>query len=312
MKLTNKIPVDTRSSFFAITCICLITLALVFPASSIWAEDRPTIQVNFDFEGQLFDRIPAEDRAIIKARAEEKVCEIAEESWGFLDWSNVQPRMANTAVWNVKLKVEIKRITNDAGNQISATIATLSHSGQLAAETFQFRQATEYEAIYPIGRMIPFTDPIALAEDVSSQLDKQLDTLLLDDKVKIFLQHIPIVERVIADAEMTRIVVPLKTSDLRTDVDSILRVKFKISDNWGDWLDLETANEVSEEGQYTGYVVGELIKERLSGVDISTPTPWDDQLSAVFDSASEIKVYMEEYNASLVPNVDGIVTDPEM
>ena len=81
MKLTNKIPVDTRSSFFAITCICLITLALVFPASSIWAEDRPTIQVNFDFEGQLFDRIPAEDRAIIKARAEEKVCEIAEESW---------------------------------------------------------------------------------------------------------------------------------------------------------------------------------------------------------------------------------------
>jgi hypothetical protein len=92
-------------------------------------------------------------------------------------------------------------------------------------------------------------------------------------------------------------------------------VKFRSSDNKSGSLDLETAEEVSEEGQYTGYVVGLVRALRLSPIIIPTPTWWDDQLLAVIDSASEVKVYMETYNASPVPGsvvVDGIVSDPDM
>jgi len=162
--------------------------------------------------------------------------------------------------------------------------------------------------------MIPFTDPAALEQDIGSQLDIQLDTLLVSDRVKIFLQSIPIAESVIADSEKARLVVPLKTRDLRTDVDSKLRVKFKRPDNWSGWLELETAKEVSEEGQHTGYVIGELVKVRIDPFNFPTPTPWNDNLTTVVGSASEIKVYMEEYNASLgaESDVGGIASEPDM
>jgi hypothetical protein len=193
MKLINKLLRHTRTKVFTATCICFFIISLVFSASHLRAEDRPTIQVNFEFEGQLFERIPEEKRAIIKAMAEEKVCELAEERWGFLGWSNGQAPEGHTVEWNVNLKVEIRQITNDAGNLTPATIATLSHSGQIAANPFPFQQTEENETIYPISRPIPFTDPDALGDDVSSQLDKQLATLLESTKVKTFLENIPIV-----------------------------------------------------------------------------------------------------------------------
>jgi len=314
MKLISEVETPMQTNVFVSICICLFILCMVFPAPNLHAEERPSIWVNFEFEGQLFERIPMENREVIKAGAEEKVCELAEERWGFLDWTNEQASAESAAAWKVKLKVEIRQITNDAGNQIPATIATLSHTGDLGADPISFRQTSMNETIYPIGRMIPFTDPAALEQDIGSQLDIQLDTLLVSDRVKIFLQSIPIAESVIADSEKARLVVPLKTRDLRTDVDSKLRVKFKRPDNWSGWLELETAKEVSEEGQHTGYVIGELVKVRIDPFNFPTPTPWNDHLTTVVGSASEIKVYMEEYNASLgaESDVGGIASEPDM
>ncbi len=314
MKLISEVERPMQTNVFVSTCICLFILCMVFSAPNLHAEERPSIWVNFEFEGQLFERIPLENREVIKAGAEEKVCELAEERWGFLDWTNEQASAESAAAWKVKLKVEIRQITNDAGNQIPATIATLSHTGDLGADPVSFRQTPMNETIYPIGRMIPFTDPAALEQDIGSQLDIQLDTLLVSDRVKIFLQSIPIAESVIADSEKARLVVPLKTRDLRTDVDSKLRVKFKRPDNWSGWLELETAKEVSEEGQHTGYVIGELVKVRIDPFNFPTPTPWNDNLTTVVGSASEIKVYMEEYNASLgaESDVGGIASEPDM
>lgn len=314
MKLISKRPTPVRARALTAIGVGLCCLSMVFPVSNVLAEERPSIRVSFEFEGQLFDRIPLENREDIKGKAEEKVCELAEERWGFLDWTNDQSAADSAAAWKVKLKVDIRQITNDAGNQVPATIATLSHAGELAANEVPFRQTPINEEIYPIGRMIPFTDPTALDQDIEAQLVKQLDTLLVSDKVRIFLYSIPIAETVIADAEKARLVVPLKSRDLRTDVDSKLRVKFKRSDNWSGWLDLETAKEVSEEGQHSGYVIGELVKVRIDPFNFPTPTPWNDHLSTVVESASEIKVYMEEYNASLVPGPvvgDGIAGEPD-
>jgi len=298
----------------AAASVFLFAIPVLFPDAYLQAEERPRVQVNFQFEGRLFDRITTENRALIKSRAEEKVCELAEARWGFLNWSNELIPEQSTATWNITLAVEARQIPTDSGGTTLATIATLRHSGQVVSEQFTFPQTEENETIYPLGRTIPFTDSQALGDDVSTQIGNQLVNLLESSDVWFFLESIPIVERVIADADETRIFVPLKNSDLRTDVDSILRVKFKSSDNQSGSLDLETTEEVSEEGEYTGYIRSRVMDLRLSPVTIVTPTWWDPQLLAIIGSASEVKVYMEIYNANLAPGsvaVDGIVSDPE-
>ena len=138
----------------------------------------------------------------------------------------------------ITLEVETRQITNDTGGLSTGTIATLRHAGLLASHEFPFHQTEENETIYPIGRLIPFTDTTALGDDVASQLERQLHTLLESQEVQAYLKKIPIVERIIADADKTRVVVPVRTSDLRTDVDSILRVNFKDSNNQPGRLDL--------------------------------------------------------------------------
>ena len=316
MRLTNTISAQMRITLFAAASMFLFPLSLFFSTEDLRAENRRIIRVNFQFEGRLSQRISEENRALIKSRAEEKVCELAEARWGFLDWSNELSPAESDVVWNMILKIEDSRIPTDSGGTTLATKATLRHSGQIVAESYPFKQNEESETIYPLGREIPFTRPDDLGDDVITQIDNQLVNLLEDFKVKGFLENIPIVERVIADVDNTRILVPLKTRDLRTDVDSILRVKFKSTDNQSGSLDLETSEEVSEEGQYTGYVRSRVLDVRLSSITttIATPTWWDDQLLSVIDSASEVKVYMETYNASLAPGsaaVDGIVSDPE-
>jgi hypothetical protein len=314
MRLTNKIPANVRMTVFAVASMFLFAIPVLFPGAYLQAEERPRVQVNFQFEGRLFDRITTENRALIKSRAEEKVCELAEARWGFLDWSNELSPAQSAAVWNITLSVEARQIPTDSGGTTLATIATLRHSGQIVSDQFSFQQTEENETIYPLGRTIPFTDPQALGDDVSTQIGNQLVNLLESLEVWGFLENIPIVDRVIADADEARIFVPLKNSDLRTDVDSILRVKFKSSDNKSGSLDLETSEEVSEEGQYTGYVRSRVMDLRLSPITIATPTWWDPQLLTIIGSASEVKVYMETYNANLAPGsaaVDGIVSDPE-
>ena len=314
MRLTNKIPAHMRMTVFTAASIFLFALPVFFPGAYLQAEERPRVQVNFQFEGQLFDRITTENRALIKSRTEEMVCELAEARWGFLDWSNELTPEQSAVVWNITLSVEARRIPTDSGGTTLATIATLRHSGQVFAVPFSFPQTEENETIYPLGRTIPFTDSQALGDDVSTQIGNQLVNLLESSQVWEFLESIPIVERVIADADESHIFVPLRNSDLRTDVDSILRVKFKSSDNQLGSLDLETSEEVSEEGQYAGYVRSRVMDLRLSPITIATPTWWDPQLLAIISSASEVKVYMETYNANLAPGsvaIDGVVSDPE-
>jgi len=290
----------------------IVILAVLFPATGLRAEERPVIRVGLKFEGGLSGLISPESREVIKARAENRLCELAEKRWGFLDWSN-DPAVETSAEWEITFNVETRQITNDTGGLSKGTIASLGHTGVLASHPFPFRQTEDNETIYPIGRLIPFNDPAALGDDIDSQLDRQLTSLLESQEVKLFLKKIPIVERIIADADNTRLVVPVKTNDLRTDEDSILRVDFRDSNNRPGRLDLETTESVMDDGQYKGYVVAWVTDLRLHQVSIATPTPWDDKLLPVINSATDVKVYMNVYNPSLTPapvSADGIVTDP--
>ena len=314
MRPNSGILALVRVCVFAAGYTFLFAFPLFFSAADLRADDSPGIQVNFNFEGLAFSGLSEEDRETIKSEAEIMVCDVAERSWGFLVWSNKSPTIENAATWNITFNVELRQITSDSGGSITGTIGTLSHTGRLAGREFTFDQTDEEETIYPMGRLIPFDDLIALGEDITKQLDKQLKILFQRPEVKTYVKNIPLVERIIADVENERFLVPLKTSDLRTEDNSILRVKFKSAENKRGSFDLETSEEVSEEGQYTGYVRSRVMDLRLSPISIDTPTWWDDQLLSVIDSASEVKVYMETYNASLAPGsiaVDGIVSDPE-
>lgn len=310
MKPTSEIPTHERMRAVA-TGIILFALTLFFPFTQIRAEDRPIIQVNFEFEGDLFQRLSAENRTAIESSVEDMVCELAEKRWGFLDWSNGLPPSTKVAEWNIKFKVEIRQITNDSGGTSPGTIGTLEHSGQLDTDKFIFDQTEENEIIYPLGRLIPFNHPSALRSDLSAQLEKQLGSLFESLQVEIYLRNIPIVERVIADAEIKRLVVPVKISELRTDVDSILRVLFIEPNNDHGRLDLETSGAVSIEGQNKGYVVAWVKELRHSSVILTSPSWGYEQLLPVIDGWREVKVYMYSYNPSLAGTKDGVSTDPD-
>ena len=314
MRLKCLWPNLMRTGVFAAALTFIYPLSLFFPGACLWAEERPVIKVDFRFEGSLFERIPVEDRAAIEVRAENKLCDLAERRWGFLDWSNDTSTAATSAEWIATIKVETRQITNDSGGLSMGTIAALSHTGLLASHLFAFQQTEENETIYPIGRLIPFTDATALGDDITSQLDLQLQSLLESLEVKSYLKKIPIVERIIADVDKTRLVVPVRKSDLRTDEDSILRVNFKDSNNQPGRLDLETSETVMEEGQYEGFVVAWVTGLRLHEVNFATPTPWDDKLLPVINTATDVKVYMNSYNPSLAPvtvSAGGLITEPE-
>ncbi|MEN8180055.1 MAG: hypothetical protein ABFS39_15745 [Pseudomonadota bacterium] len=313
MKPSNEIPTNERMRAF-VTGIILFALCLFFPFTQIRAEDRPTIQVNFDFEGDLFQRLSEENRTAIESSVEDLVCELGEKRWGFLDWSNDLPPSTDVAEWNIKFKVEIRQFTNDSGGTSPGTIGTLEHFGKLESEESKFDQIEEHEIIYPLGRLIPFNDPPALRGDLSAQLEKQLDRLFESLQVEIYVRNIPIVERVIADAEIERLVVPLKISDLRTDVDSILRVLFIEPNDDPGRLDLETSGAVSMEGQNKGYVVGWVKELRHSSVAMPDPSWGYEQLLPVIDGWREVKVYMFSYSPSLAGSwatENGVSTDPD-
>ena len=314
MRHTGNYPEQGRLSRVSVG-VLLAVLVLVFPPGPALADDRPLIQVNFNFEGVLFNGLSAEDRAAVESKVEEKICVLAEKRWGFLDWSHESPASANTAQWNVTLGMEIKQVTNDAGGTSTGFIGTLEHSGLLAARKFTFQQTEENETIYPMGRSIPFQDANALEDDISRQLDKQLGSLFESREVSGYLQQVPIVEEIIADAANTRILVPVQISDLRTQGDSVLAVFFIDPNNNRGRLDLETAAEVPEEGQHKGYVIGRVTDLRLFPITITTPTWWDDQLSTILGTATDVKVYMISYSPSLAGSstTDGnIVLDPDM
>jgi len=313
MQATGNLSVPARRRVLA-AWIVLLGFCLYFPSAPVRAEDRPIIQVSFQFEGALAQRIPADKRAAIAAKVENTVSRLAENRWGFLHWTNSLPPPASAAKWTLTLEIQTRQITNHAGGTSTGSIATLRHAGQLGSDKVLFEQTEGKETIYPLGRLIPFHDPVALVDDIETQLDEQLGSLFESLPVKTFLKSIPIVERVIVDASNSRLVVPLKISDLRSDVDSMLRVSFVDANNRPSRLDLETAAQVPEEGNHKGYVVGWVKEQRLFTAVISTPTWWDPQLISVIDTARDVKVYMISYSPSLTGSMvtdEGVVSEPD-
>lgn len=284
------------------------TLLLLLAPAFAGADDRPVIEVKFTIEGAIFNQ---QINAAIQPEIEEMISTRAEKTLGYLNWMPSSPDTQETAQWHVTLKVEKVPVTTDDGSTTSGFIGTLKHRGLLADEEVPFDQTEENETIYPLGRPIPAQEQTILVDDISMQLDKQLETLFKSPQVKGFLRNIPIVDEVIADNDL--VLVPVRKRDLRTEADSVLAVEFKHNEKSGR-LDLETTDEVTEEGQYEGYVIARVMDLRLVPVTIVTPTYWDEKLSPIIDTAKEVKVFMLSYSPSLSGGLDaenGIVSEPD-
>ncbi|MBT8074788.1 MAG: hypothetical protein HKP21_13900 [Xanthomonadales bacterium] len=284
------------------------TLLLLLTPAYAGADDRPVIEVKFSIEGAIFNE---EINQAIQPEIEQMISTRAAKSLGYLNWIPSSPTLQETAQWNVTLKVEKVPVTTDDGGTTSGFIGTLKHRGVLADQEFMFDQTEENETIYPLGRPIPAQERTILVNDISAQLDKQLETLFKSPQVKAYLRNIPIVDEVIADNEL--VLIPVKKRDLRTEADSVLAVEFKHNEKTGR-LDLETTDEVTEEGQYEGYVIARVMDLRLVPITIVTPTYWDEKLSPIIDSAEEVKVFMLSYSPSLSGGLDaenGVVSEPD-
>jgi len=287
----------------------LAAFLLLFAPAFAAADDRPVIEVNFSIEGAIFNE---DINTAIRPEIEQMISTRAEKSLGYLNWMPGSPDTQETAQWHVTLKVEKVPVTTDDGSTTSGFIGTLEHRGVLAEQELAFDQTEENETIYPLGRPIPAQDQTILMDDISMQLDKQLETLFKSPQVKAFLRNIPIVDKVITDNEL--VLVPVRKRDLRTEADSVLAVEFKHNEKNGR-LDLETTDEVTEEGQYEGYVIARVMDLRLVPVTIVTPTYWDEKLSPIIDSAKEVKVFMLSYSPSLSGGLDtenGVVSEPDL
>lgn len=292
----------------------VLTLLMLLAPAMLGADDRPVIGVKFSINGEESIDIDPESLKDIQENVENLISTRAEKRWGFLNWTRSSPATQEAAQWLVTLKVEEIPVTTDNGGTTTGYIGTLQHSGQLGAETLEFDQTEENETIYPIGSYIPFKEATPLGSDLSRQLDKQLETLFQSMEVEGYLRQIPIVDEVIADAANSRVLVPIKMQDLQTGGDSVLAVIFLHDNNRGQ-LDLETAGEVSEEGQHNGYVIGRVKDLKLFPITIDTPTWWDDKLFAVIDSAEEVKVYMLSYSPSLSGGLNadnGLISEPDL
>lgn len=295
MKPDSKTSAQRRVSVVTPSIVLLILFLLV-PVAPIRAEDRPLIHVSFQFNGGMLELIPKNQRDAIQLKVEERICEQAEKRWGFLNWSNNPPTPATTDVakWKVTFSVEVKQLE---GSPLS-TVGTLKHSGQFESMQYPFELTPDQDTIYPIERSIPTGNPTALGNDLIRSLDTQLRDLLEDPRVAKFLNKIPIAEKVIADTDIRKIVVPIKVSDLRTGLDSTLRVSFKEQDEAG-LLDLKTRQEVLIESQNKGYVVGWVTALQHDSIEISDPAWGYEKLSPVISSWKEVKVYMLEYDSKL-------------
>ena len=290
----------------------LLLLFLLNPTAVVWAEERPVIQVDFKLDGQMFDLLLSqEQRDMIKSNAIDKISRQAEKRWGFLDWSGSPPASATTdfAKWNVTFAVEVKQLQGAS----PATIGTLIHSGQFQSKQYSFKGNNEDQyTIYPIERTITFSDPELLSEEINKFLDTQLGALLEEPDVEKFLNLIPIADSVIADTDISRIVVPVKASELRTDVKSKLRVGFKQEDFNGS-LEMEQAQEVSVESPNKGYIVGWVTMLQHDEIQLPNSGWGFDQLSPVINTWEDVKVYMVKYNGKLTGcpvTEDGQALDP--
>ena len=112
------------------------------------------------------------------------------------------------------------------------------------------------------------------------------------------MQGIPILETIIA--EESRIVVPVKIRELRSEKDSILEVKFVAANLQSGRLKIETAAEVKDGGQYHGFVIGYVTELRAYPLNITQPF-WKppEEVPELINSASDVRVYMLTYSRSL-------------
>jgi len=300
------------------------------------AEDRPAIQVKFHFQGPFLELLSEEVRAKLKMDTECEIRELANARYGFLNWTVEspsptapcnQPILAEPGVplpldeaiaWHVYFEVDTKMVDTESGGKVQATIGTLKHIGRHANGNYIFEQTPDLETIYTSTEPVPFDDPVAIGDDLKNQVKQQLAFLLVDEKVKNFIKSIPIAKRLIADADNSRLLVPLKVKELGTGWNSILRVQIRSQNEIGNF-DLKTASAVPENEEYGGFVRGQIGDISVPSVNREKPvTPWwDSELISIMGLATDINVYMETYNASLVPDVvvvddDGVITDPEL
>lgn len=313
VKLTSNRLEKVRKTVRASTSIIAVAFFLFFPAEGLQAEEPPIVKVNFQLEGKAFRRMSTNDIETIKLAAENKLCELNRVDWGFLNWSNSKVTRSD-AEWNIVLKALEKPTTTISGEPTTGIIATLNHSGALASNQYPFKQTEEMETIYPLGQTPPIRYVETFKSDINSWLGKQLEVLLKDSSVKIFLENIPIVNKVIADKANTRYVIPIKSLDLHTSVNSLLRVQFKNSNNV-DHFKVQTAWTVDEaDQQYGGYIKGKVTDTSIQHLSIVTPTEWSPELSTVIETATEVLVYMEIFNPSisaLTVDTEGVVEEPE-
>ncbi len=79
---------------------------------------------------------------------------------------------------------------------------------------------------------------------------------------------------------------------------------------------MQTAAEVTDGGEYHGFVIGYVTEVKVFPLIIAAPL-WDppDELSELINSASDVKVYMVTYSPSLAGNTatDGnVILEPDL
>lgn len=283
-----------------------------FP-SALLAEGRPPVHVAFNFEGDIFEEFfTAEQLQDVSSHAADRFIELAGKRRGFLEWTRKTPCPEGRAAacWAITLKQWVREVPLDSGGSSEGWIVTLEHSWRQGDQFRTFPQPEETKTVYPFNSSsIPLGRPEALKTDLVNHLDNYLPDLfeLEEDGKKLvdqFLNNIPIADRVIADASLKALILPIKHGDLK----ATRMTKLKVDLQYGPgslysqgWLLLDAASAVREgDPSRIGQIKGKVTEVTIDPMEVAPlPTWWNPQFPQAIDSATDIRVYMVRYDQLL-------------
>ncbi len=305
----TKIPDGVVSAFSA---ICVVVLC----AGGAHAQtSRPAVPVVFENQSGLFTDLPAADIQVTAERVAEKICDIAERRWGFLEWCPAAANVNPGGRWLVRLESEAKTQTLPDGDTITNFIVHLRHYAEVGGSEFKIYQTESAETLYDFGALRQDQSADKLRDDILDKLDEQIQTLVRGSTVRTAVGRIPVAQELILDADNQQIIVPLRLrEDLRAEGEVVLRIAIKDAGSIGPGFKLEEAGGV-ENGERQGFIIGKVIDWDIHPLTPPIPTWWVEQLPDLLDQAEGVVVFMFDYSPSLsgLAGVDdGIILDPDI
>lgn len=290
-------------------------LALMFLSPTACAQTAlPSITVTLTIENSIFDNLMAANPELAAELVQEIITVPAQETlWGYLDWQH-QPTTDAAAQWVIRLEQEEILLTLADGTIARDWTISLNHYAKIGSgNEFKLQRFNADTVIYRTGALKPTQDAHQFKTDIAAKLRQQLDTVFLELIEDQFLERIPLTSELVLDADNHFLIVPIRRADIRASAKTLFGVKFVASGNVDGGMTIR-AESLIRSGDLSGFMIGRITEFSLPSVNIPLPAWWDDSLPNILGAASNMQVFMADYDLDAAAGADiddGTILDPD-